>query len=118
MKKFKLSSVIKYLESTSENSWCVDVVRTKDNSKNCMFGHLFAMGDDEKESNELWDWFENCVTTTYAVYPINDGEHPDYQQPTPKQRCIAYLKNIELGKELTTYEAMELEYQAYKKAIK
>jgi hypothetical protein len=97
---FSLDLILSYLENTTEDSWCTDVVKTKA-GKSCLFGHLFDLG-----GGELWDWFEN-IATTYMIYPVNDGENVNYQQPTPKQRCIAYLKDLQSGKEKTTYQIME-----------
>ncbi len=97
---FSLDTIIEYLDKTTEESWCTDVVKTKD-GRNCLFGHLFDLG-----GSDLFNWFEN-IATTYMVYPVNDGEHENYQQPTPKQRCIAYLKDLRIGKEKTTYQLME-----------
>jgi hypothetical protein len=96
----KLNDIINYLETTKEDSWCTDVVKTKD-GKNCLFGHLFDLG-----GSELMDWFER-IATTYMLYPVNDGLHPKYQQSTPKERCIAYIKDLQSGKEKTTYQLME-----------
>lgn len=66
-----------------------------------MFGHLFDIG-----GSKLMDEFEE-IATTYMVYPVNDKLHPEYQQDTPKQRCIAYLKDLSDGKQKTTYDLME-----------
>lgn len=104
---FYLDVIIPYIENTTEDSWCMDVVKTKD-GKNCLFGHLFDLG-----GSELMDWFEN-IATTYMVYPVNDGQNPLYPQPTPKQRCIAYLKDLQSGKAKTTYELMEEDYITHK----
>ncbi|EXE15547.1 hypothetical protein J559_0679 [Acinetobacter sp. 983759] len=38
---------------------------------------------------------------------MNDGNDPDYQQASPKQRSIAFLKNLLEGKELTTMQALD-----------
>jgi hypothetical protein len=113
--KLSIDVVIEYMESTSEASWCEKVVRTKEGG-NCFFGHLFAMGKDEEESNLLWNWFEECYSTTYMIYPINDGEHPNYQESTPKQRVLSYLKNLRDKKEMTTYESMDYEMAEYEKS--
>lgn len=104
---YSLDRIITYLEQTDEDSWCTDVVRTKD-GKNCLFGHLFDLG-----GSRLMDWFEN-IATTYMVYPVNDGENPNYPQLTPKQRCIAYLNDLRRGNAKTSYQLME-EYAATKK---
>jgi hypothetical protein len=101
--KFSLEAIINFLEGTTEESWCTDVVKTED-GKSCLFGHIFDFG-----GKDLFYWFEN-IANTYMVYPVNDGENPKYQQPTPKQRCIAYLKNLQNGKEKTIYELLEEEF--------
>ena len=106
---YRLSTIIDYVEATDESSWCVDVVKTKA-GKNCLFGHLWDMvgGDQDKvKGNEIFDWFESRVSTTFFVYRVNDGENPDYPQNTPKQRCLELLRNIFNGCELTTYESMD-----------
>jgi len=103
---FSLDVIIPYMENTTEESWCTDIVKTKD-GKNCLFGHLFDLG-----GGKLYDWFEN-IATTYMVFPVNDGENPNYQQPTPKQRCVAYLKDLQSGKAKTTYQLMDEEYERY-----
>lgn len=102
-----LQDFIDYLERTEESQWCVDIVRSKDQEKNCLFGHLFNFAGDDKTGSFYWDYFENAYATTCMVYPVNDGNNQRYQQPTPKQRCIAYLKAIQSGEEETTYECME-----------
>ena len=99
--KESLKHIINYLEATKKDSWCLDVVKTTD-GKNCLFGHLFDFG-----GAKLMDWFENVFATTYMVYPVNDGTHPNYKQSSPKERCIAYLKDLQSGKEKTTYQIME-----------
>ena len=103
---FSLDVIIPYLEKTNNNSWCTDVVKTKD-GKNCLFGHLFDLG-----GGELMDWFEN-IATTYMVYPVNDGKNPNYKQETPKQRCIAYLKDLQSGKAKTTLQLMREEFECH-----
>ncbi len=104
-----LQEIIDYMETTKEESWCVDVVRTKD-QKNCFFGHLVNMESDPREGQFLWDIFEECIATTYMIFPVNDGENKDYQQPTPKQRVIAYLKDLRDKKTPTTQDLMR-EYE-------
>jgi hypothetical protein len=112
--KFSIDSVINHMEGTSEESWCMDVVKTKD-GQNCFYGHLFDMGSNQDEANDLWNWFEAAYATTYMVFPVNDGQHSQYQQPTPKQRILAYLKDLRDGKQKTTHVLMEESYNEYKK---
>jgi hypothetical protein len=99
-----LDVVIDYLEETDEDSWCTDVVKTKD-GKSCLFGHLFDLG-----GSKLMDWFEN-IANNYMVYPVNDGKHPNYQEPTPKQRCLSYVRNLRDGKEKDVYTLMDEEFE-------
>lgn len=47
-----LEPFIAYLETTTDDEWQTDTVRDKDNSKNCVMGHLinWAYGKDYKDS--------------------------------------------------------------------
>ena len=102
-----LEGFIRYLEQTSEDSWCTDVVKNADGTKNCLFGHLadyFGIKGDENASVCI-DTFENAIASSYMVYPINDGKNPHYPQETPKQRCLAYLADLQSGNKLMTPEA-------------
>lgn len=110
----RLADFITYLEATSPDEWCEDVVRSKDGSQNCALGHVFewgrARGDgSDRAGSRAWDWFEGAWSTSYAVYPVNDGTNPDYPQPTPKERIIAYCRALLDGTELSTMESMEFE---------
>ncbi len=101
-----INNIIEHMQQTTEDSWCVDVVKSKD--QNCFFGHLFdyAGGDDGRGSVAL-DMFESMYATMFMVYPVNDGKNPDYIQHTPKQRVVAYLEDLRDGKQKTTYQLME-----------
>lgn len=107
-----LRDFIPYLEKTAEEDWCTDIVRSKD-GKNCLFGHLsnFCGHTNDQPVSPDFDWFEAHISTDYAVYAINDatgqGWTRKYHQPTPKQRCIAYMQDLLSGEELTTMPAME-----------
>lgn len=110
-----LQPFIQYCIDTREDEWQVDVVRDKGNTKNCMFGHLvnWFYGKDFKGNiSPAWDAFENIWMSTYVIYPINDGQNPKYQQPTPRQRVIAYLKNLHLGLEEDIQTGMQNEWAA------
>lgn len=102
-----LDTVIAYMESTAEEDWNLNTVRSKDGKKNCFFGHLFNMSPDEERANALWAMFEDLWSTTYVVYPINDGTNKRYPQETPKQRILAYLRALQAGEEKTTEQSME-----------
>lgn len=100
-----LKSFIEYLEATDPDSWCTNVIRTK-NGKNCLYGHLVAFIGDE-HCSDAFDLFESLYATTYMIYPVNDGTSSEYIQLTPKDRCIAYLNDMLIGKQLTTHEMFE-----------
>jgi hypothetical protein len=108
-----LDTVIAYMESTDEDAWNLNTVRSKDGTKNCFFGHLFNMSPDEARANALWAMFEDVYSTTYRIYPINDGENPRYPQATPKQRILAYLRALQAGDEKTTEQSMEECYKLH-----
>lgn len=104
-----LQPFIQYLQDTREDEWAIDVVRTKGNQQNCLFGHLvnWYYGKGYQGDVSLaWDLFEEMWSTTFFVYEINDGRNPDYPQPTPKQRVLAFMKNLWLGQEMDTQTGM------------
>lgn len=108
-----LTSLINYVTATTEEEWVVDVVRTE--NKNCLYGHVVDWYHGKGYTGDItaiWDAFEE-VASSYYVYPINDGQNPKYQQPTPRQRCIALLQNLQDGTELRTWEAMQEEAKLY-----
>ena len=99
MAEVTLPAVIDYLEDTADESWLMGRCRSEDGSQNCVLGHLLDFG-----GGEAIDVFEEVYATSFMVFPVNDGEHPDYPQPTPKQRVLAYLRNMEAGREPTTLD--------------
>ena len=110
-----LHSLLDYLQKTKEDEWCVGVCRKTDTAiqKNCLLGHVFNFGsidffgkNSEKGANAALNFFDN-IATTYIFYPINDGTNPNYQEPTPKQRCVSFLKNILSSKEKTVNQMWE-----------
>lgn len=116
-----LNPFLAHLESTPEDAWQVDVVRSADGSRNCMFGHLYqfsydhpsvaALTHEQRElfASRMWDAFEQSWSTTYRIYPVNDGTYPGYDQATPKARVLAYLRALQAGEELTTMQSMDAE---------
>lgn len=106
----KLDPVIAYMEATDEDAWRVDTVRSADGMTNCFFGHLFNMGGNDVRGNALWHGFENLWATTFMIFPINDGTDSRYPQPTPKQRVLAYLSDLNSGAAKTCPQLMEEDY--------
>lgn len=105
-----LDDFISYCEATTESEWQIDTVRNKGNTSNCLFGHLINWYYGKGYKGNIitaWDFFEDAWATTFFVYLVNDGRNPNYPQPTPRQRCIQLLKNLNDGSELTTNQAME-----------
>ena len=107
-----LDQIIAYMEGTSEESWCTDVVKTKDGS-NCFYGHLFDFGEGDEGGSRLMDLFEETYATVFMLYPVNDGQDPKYPQATAKQRVLAYLCDLRDGKSKTTQELMAEEAASY-----
>ena len=106
-----LPAFIRYLESTTPEEWQVDTVRNKGNTKNCVMGHLvnYVYGKEFTGSiSGAWDYFEEAWSSTYVIYPVNDGEDPNYPQDTAKARVIAYLSDLWLGLRTPTWRGMEL----------
>lgn len=115
----EIESLISYLEKTTDDQWLKDIVRSKDGTRNCVMGHIFNWGggDDKNETghskgSDAWDWFEQMWASTYMIYPVNDGSHPNYPQETPKLRVLAYLANLKSGKEKTTVDIFA-EYEKF-----
>ncbi|WP_415854140.1 hypothetical protein [Sinomonas sp. G460-2] len=108
-----LGPLIAHLETTGEDTWQTDVVRSEDSTRKCFFGHVHAWGGDDTRGSALWEAFEELWSTTYRIYTVNDGSDPGYHQPTPKERILAYLGKLQSGEEPTTHESMEAEYQRY-----
>lgn len=122
-----LSGLIAYLESTDTCDWNLDTVRSKDGKRNCFFGHLWnwaaglapAYGFDADQETRnawcraVWDCFEENWSTTYVIYPINDGTNAKYPQETAQARVIAYLRALQDKTEMNTHESMEAQSAEY-----
>lgn len=72
--------------------------------QNCIIGHIFNIGKDDREGNLWVQGFEANIATTYMIFPVNDGEHPRYQQATPRERCLAYLRAVLEEREAKTWD--------------
>lgn len=107
------------------NNWCIGI-RTDEYGNHCALGHCspnnYGSWDDETpESGALSKlFFDNKifypgydVEVVHGVAAVNNGTHPKYQQPTPKQRILAALQDIkkmqqpqypDIRKELAVFE--------------
>jgi hypothetical protein len=106
-----LRDFIPYLESKPEDEWIDIIFANKDTSKRCVIYHFLGfVGQDHpgaKCSNNL-DWYEaNVCFIQQAGCNINDTKSENYPQDTPKQRSIAYLKNLLEGREFTPMEMLD-----------
>lgn len=121
---FRIQDLIDYLEKTREEDWIFDRVRDKD-GKGCVMSHIFDFGGGDERGDDgftlggmAWDFFEEAWATTYMIYPVNDGENRKYVQKTPKQRCIAYIKDLRDGLEKNTQQLWnEAELEVQKKEL-
>lgn len=85
----------RFFEGIPDEKWCTQVY-IDDNGRCCAMGHL---GPNTLRAQVVRDLFENILVTNAAT--VNDGDHPDFQQPTPKQRILAALDEI-IAKEKKT----------------
>jgi hypothetical protein len=98
--------VIAYLESTDPGSWWPGpTYRSPDETHHCVLSHIF-----ERYGSAAMGEFEERWSTSYVIGNVNDGGHPGYLQPDPKDRCLAFLYALATGAEETTVEMMEAQW--------
>lgn len=123
--QFTVEFFIDKFKSIPEELWCVGIV--KNGNTFCAQGHCMTRwyresGTDEREIKgteiyALLDLFEKYFTVptgykrTAIVGNINNGDHPDYQQPTPKQRILAALYDIKKLQEKSSPAPQEPPYR-------
>lgn len=85
---------IEKFEAIPEEMWTVNVYTEGD--KCCAFGHcgVNAIGGT-KESTALAEIIANTPGKYGYVDIINDGDDNRYKQPTPKQRILAALRDVQ-----------------------
>jgi len=120
--KTLINNFLTYLEKTQDSEWLMEkCADTPELNKCCIVGHFFKFTDitnNQKNANKLWDNFSWDFANEFMFYPVNDGKDKNYQQPTPKQRCIAYLEDLRDGKAETTAEGMEREHKLWLQGVK
>lgn len=89
---------IEKFRAIPEDRWTTHAF-SKDAGQCCAAGHCGDRGDIEspEEARALYDIVRQLTghdSLMAAVTSINDGQHPDYPQPTPKQRILAALEAI------------------------
>lgn len=78
---------INKFSSIPEEKWCTDKFTDHDKCY-CALG--FCGETDRSHTEES----EALILLIMNIVPINDGGHPIYQQPTPKQRVLAALNDL------------------------
>lgn len=106
----QLDQAIAYLETTDPGSWWGGpTYRSPDGTQHCALSHIA-----EHLGMEGMETFENVWSTSYVIGAVNDGKHPEYQQATPKERCLAYLNRLRNGAEKDVMTSMLDDYYALK----
>jgi hypothetical protein len=79
-------------EAIDEGQWCEDGF--EENGKCCAMGHCGWR--DSSKAPVYHDGSEGyaLIGLMHRVSCINDGLHAGYQQPTPKQRILAALRDL------------------------
>lgn len=74
-----------------EDKWQMGGYHNKDKTKFCAFGHC---GIDEYSGWKSKSEADALLNILPIAVSVNDGEHEDYRQLTPKQRILAALNDI------------------------
>lgn len=104
---YTIDHFINKFQRIAENFWCTDV-QFGSNGQRCAFGHCNAyIGERSIESSALAGIsksHETLLAVTFCgpddfranglIANANNGYLLEYQQPTPKQRVIAILRDI------------------------
>lgn len=87
---------IQKFEAIEEDQWLVG--EFEHHGRCCALGHCGHTGDGHTEESRalrtLLEHHNPDNSMHYAVFCINDNEHPSYKQPTPKQRILAALRDL------------------------
>ena len=73
---------IRFFAAIPEERWCVGYLDDGD-GRHCAIGHC-----PNESTRFLWEEYKLCLAA------VNDGEHPRYQQSTPKRRVLAALRDV------------------------
>jgi hypothetical protein len=88
---FDVDYYIGRCEALPESEWCTGTVLNAA-GQCCVIGHFFHDGIDG-----LSRAFKGVLDL--SLVKVNDGEEARYQQPTPKQRILAALRDIKAANE-------------------
>lgn len=86
---YNVDYFIKKFEAIPEIEWCTRGFGV--NGNHCAYGHCGMT--DSLEFKKVPEAYA-LGNLLFDVVDINDDRHPNYQQPTPKQRILAALYDI------------------------
>jgi len=84
-----LQDFIEFYEGIDEDKWCIKNF-IDDKGCCCAEGWL----GNRRDCYTPLTCFTLRQLGATGITIVNDGEDKDYQQPTPKQRVLAYLKDL------------------------
>lgn len=87
MTPYDAAYFIAKFEGIPEDQWCTDRT-TNERGQHCAIGHL-----DHEGGDALCRLFARTIGS--PVVNINDKICTNYKQPTPKQRILAALRDIQ-----------------------
>lgn len=93
-------------EKIPEELWCIGVFY--DGKKRCAAGHCGFVTTQETLEFSYLRWLFGSSST---IFEINDGQNINYQQPTPKQRILAALRDVK-AKQEPKKEELKVVYKA------
>jgi hypothetical protein len=110
---YDVNHFIKKFKSIPEEKWITDKLQDGE-GRCCAQGHCGVGRHDLSnlrsipgtEAYALVELF-GVIDDGYRIAFINNGDDPNYQQPTPKQRVLAALYDLKRQEQLVT-EAQEI----------
>lgn len=96
MSKFSVHYFIDKFRAIPEEKWCVDEYGI--NGRHCALGHcgyFVPAGSRFEVSTPEGSALIELLGDLGGITEINDGDCDAYPQPTPKQRILAALQDIE-----------------------
>lgn len=99
----------KFYREIPDNEWGTRRLISQDGTACCAMGHLQAVKQhgifferipipNSFRSVRIKALQSIMALTATSIAAINDGENMRYQQPTPRERIIAFLQDVQQGK--------------------
>jgi hypothetical protein len=101
--KYTVEYFINKFEAIPEENWCT--LSFMNGNAKCAYGHCGVFNRDTFESKHTPESSALTYLTTgqpiksddiicAVIDKVNDGDHKDYPQPTPKQPVLAFLYDL------------------------